>query len=222
MQKHHNVDHSSQIPVIMRRLQLCLQLFYLPTDKGTEKTTPKEVTPVATQTSAGVIVTNDKVDGNSSDLMVKGSRSSTTSSLQSLENNTCSLTDVDNMPIMTVTDVEKAISGEAQTLPEESFVHLSNDAAAIMASTPELQVNPNVSSSPVDVVRRSGSRQAERPISLDLETLPEGVSAHSLFAELSVQEPDIIGQVDTGADITAMVGELDTVLKENKELLQVK
>lgn len=44
----------------------------------------------------------------------------------------------------------------------------------------------------------------------------------SLFAELSIQEPDIIGQVDTGADITAMVGELDTVLKENKELLTAK
>ena len=159
------------------------------------------------------------MDGNSS-VVIKGSRSSTTSSLQSLDASTCNITDVDNMPIMTVTDVEQAMSGGAQTSPDEGFVHLSNDAAAIMASTPEL--NPNVSSTPVDVVRRSGSRQAKRPISLDLETFPEGVSAHSLFAELSIQEPDIIGQVDTGADITAMVGELDTVLKENKELSQVK
>ena len=160
------------------------------------------------------------VDVNSSEAMVKGSRSSTASSLQSLDTNTCNVTDVDNMPIMTVTDVERAMSGEPQTSPEGSFLHLSSDAAAIMASTPELK--PKASTSPVDVIRRSGSRQAERPISLDLETLPEGVSAHSLFAELSVQEPDIIGQVDTGADITTMVGELDTVLKENKELLQVK
>lgn len=161
-----------------------------------------------------------KVDLNSSDVVTKGSRSSTTSSLQSLDTNTCNVSDVDNMPIMTVTDVERAMSGEAHSPPDGDFVHLSNDAVAIMASTPEL--NPNVSSSPIDVVRRAGSRQAERPISLDLESLPEGVSAHSIFAELSSQEPDIIGQVDTGADITAMVGELDTVLKENKELLQVK
>ena len=160
------------------------------------------------------------MDLNSSDVVTKGSRSSTTSSLQSLDTNTCNVSDVDNMPIMTVTDVERAMSGEAHSPPDGDFVHLSNNAVAIMASTPEL--NPNVSSSPIDVVRRAGSRQAERPISLDLESLPEGVSAHSIFAELSSQEPDIIGQVDTGADITAMVGELDTVLKENKELLQVK
>lgn len=172
-----------------------------------------------TASNVSVVVTSDKLDAKTSDIQIKGSRSSTASSLQSLDNGTCHLTDVDNMPIMTVTDVERAMSGEAQTPPDASF--LSNDAVAIMASTPEL--NPNASSSPVHVIRREGSRQgAERPISLDLETLPEGVSAHSLFAELSVQEPDIIGQVDTGADITAMVGELDTVLKENKELLTAK
>lgn len=133
---------------------------------------------------------------------------------------TCNITDVDNMPIVTVKDVEHVIGGEAHTPPGGEFVHFSNNAGAIFESTPEL--NAKVSSSPVDVVRRSGSRQGERPISLDLETLPEGVSAHSLFAELSIQEPDSIGQVDTGADITTMVGELDTVLKENKELLQAK
>jgi len=165
-------------------------------------------------------IANERLDVSTSDVMVKGSRSSTASSLQSLDTSTCNVTDVDNMPIMTVTDVERAMSGETQMPPDGGFVNLSNDAVAIMASTPEL--NPNMSSSPVDVIRRSGVRHAERPISLDLETLPEGVSAHSLFAELSVQEPDIIGQVDTGADITTMVGELDTVLKENKELLQTK
>lgn len=174
-----------------------------------------------TANNVGVNITDDKLDARTSDITTKGSRSSMASSLQSLDTGTCHLTDVDNMPIMTVTDVERAMSGESQTPPDGSFIHLSNDAAAIMASTPEL--NPYALSSPVDVVRREGSRQgAERPISLDLETLPEGVSAHSLFAELSVQEPDIIGQVDTGADITAMVGELDTVLKENKELLTAK
>lgn len=200
--------------------------------KGTDKTEPGGVSPatqnsqitggeVHVNTSSTVVnAISNELDVNSGDVMVKGSRSSTTSSLQSLDTGTCNLIDVDNMPIMTVTDVERAMSGEAHTPPDGGFVRLSNDAAAIMASTPEL--NPNATSSPVDVVRRSGARQAERPISLDLETLPEGVSAHSIFAELSIEEPDIIGQVDTGADITAMVGELDTVLKENKELLQVK
>lgn len=168
-----------------------------------------------------VHISSDKLDNKSIEDIVRGSRSSTASSLQSLDTGTCHLTDVDNMPIMTVTDVERVMSGESQTPPDGSFVHLSNDAAAIIASTPEL--TPNAVSSPVEVIRREGSRQgAERPISLDLETLPEGVSAHSLFAELSIEEPDIIGQVDTGADITAMVGELDTVLKENKELLTAK
>ena len=178
---------------------------------------PGSTPPTANNVS--VVITSDKLDAKTSDIQIKGSRSSTASSLQILDTGACHLTDVDNMPIMTVTDVERAMSGEAHTPPDGSF--LSNDAAAIMASTPELK--PNALSSPVDVIRRGGSRQgAERPISLDLETLPEGVSAHSLFAELSVQEPDIIGQVDTGADITAMVGELDTVLKENKELLTAK
>lgn len=200
-------------------------------DKDTKKTAPKAISraaqnsqlpdggALAVNSDTGVNAIFNKVDGNSSGI-IKGSHSSTTSSLQSLDASTCNITDVDNMPIMTVTDVEQAMPGGAQKSPDEGFVHLSNDAATIMASTPEL--NPNVSSTPVDVVRRSGSRQANRPISLDLETFPEGVSAHSLFAELSTQEPDIIGQVDTGADITAMVGELDNVLKENKELSQVK
>lgn len=197
--------------------------------KGSEtekKTGVGEVSPAAQNVhgspgSGFVAISGDKLDSNSIGDIVKGSPSNTTSSLQSLNTGTCHLTDVDNMPIMTVTDVERVISGESQTPPDGSFVHLSNDAAAIMASTPELI--PNAGSSPVDVIRREGSRQGgERPISLDLETLPQGVSAHSLFAELSIQEPDIIGQVDTGADITAMVGELDTVLKENKELLTAK
>lgn len=181
---------------------------------------PEEVRAGTSDTELNAVT--GKVDVNSAEALVKGSRSSTASSIQSLDTNTCNVTDVDNMPIMTVTDVERAMSGEPQTPPDGSFVHvhLSNDAAAIMASTPELK--PKASSSPVDVIRRGGTRQAERPVSLDLETLPEGVSAHSLFAELSVQEPDIIGQVDTGADITTMVGELDAVLKENKELLQAK
>lgn len=168
-----------------------------------------------------VAMSGDRLDNNSIGDIVKGTPSNIASSLQSLDTETCHLSDVDNMPIMTVTDVERVMSGESQTPPDGSLVHLSNDAAAIMASTPELI--PNAGSSPVEVIRREGSRQGgERPISLDLETLPQGVSAHSLFAELSIQEPDIIGQVDTGADITAMVGELDTVLKENKELLTAK
>lgn len=200
--------------------------FYLAGSETEKKTGVGEVSPAAQNVrgspgSGFVAISGDKLDSNSIGDIVKGSPSNTTSSLQSLNTGTCHLTDVDNMPIMTVTDVERVISGESQTPPDGSFVHLSNDAAAIMTSTPELI--PNAGSSPVDVIRREGSRQGgERPISLDLETLPQGVSAHSLFAELSIQEPDIIGQVDTGADITAMVGELDTVLKENKELLTAK
>lgn len=200
--------------------------------KGTEKTVSKENLPSAqnNQTMAGQIHSvdsdlagnsiTDNVDRSSVDAVRKGSNLSTASSSHSVDSGSCNITDVDNMPIMTVTDVEQVIGREAHTPPGGGFVHLSNDAEAILESTPELKAK--VPSSPVDVIRRSGSRQAERPVSLDLETLPEGVSAHSLFAELSILEPDSIGQVDTGADITTMVGELDTVLKENKELLQAK
>ena len=178
--------------------------------------------PNGPTSTTGLNVISTRESGDTGELLTNSSRSSTEGSLQNADPSTCHLTDVDNMPIMSATDVERMITGQAQTPPNESFIHISSDAAAIIASTPELNTKAD-SSSPMEVSRRGGNKQStERPISLDLENLPEGVIAHSLFAELSSQEPDIIGQVDTGADITAMVGELDTVLKENKELLTAK
>ncbi|XP_068752678.1 C-Jun-amino-terminal kinase-interacting protein 4-like [Montipora capricornis] len=106
----------------------------------------------------------DNVDRSSVDVVRKGSNLRTASSSHSVDSGSCNITDVDKMPIMTVTDVEQVIGREAHTSPGGGFVHLSNDAEAILESTPELKAK--VSTSPVDVIRRSGSSQAERPVSL--------------------------------------------------------
>ena len=149
--------------------------------------------------------------------MSRGSRSSTESSGQNVE--TCNLMDVDNIPIMTAKDAERMMLPGASVSPDSSFSGISKTAATIVATTPELDSQ----SQAAEVMRRSGARRgAGRPISLDLEALPEGVSADSLFMELSNQEPDSIGDVDTGADITAMGKELEIIMKENKELLAAK
>ena len=127
--------------------------------------------------------------------------------------------DVDNIPIMTAKDAERMMLPGTSVSPDSSFSGISKTAATIVATTPELDSQ----SQAAEVMRRSGARRgAGRPISLDLEALPEGVSADSLFMELSNQEPDSIGDVDTGADITAMGKELEIIMKENKELLAAK
>jgi hypothetical protein len=127
---------------------------------------------------------------------------------------TCSISDVDNLPIMNAADAAHMLT------PNSSVTKLSKHAMDIMQTTPELASNnPLVT----DVMRREkGGGATKRPISLDLENLPEGVAASSLFAELASQEPDMIGEMDTGADITAMGKELENVMTENKELVATK
>ena len=157
----------------------------------------------------------------SEDSIPRGSRSSTESSGQNQDTSTCSITDINNMPIISMSEAE-CIIAPGQQSPNASFDErqwsspLSKDAQAILASTPELESNT--------VVKRTSAGQtaAQRPISLDLENLPEGVEADSLFAELSSQEPEVIGVVDTGADITTIGKELENVLKENSQLLSAK
>lgn len=155
----------------------------------------------------------------------RGSHSSTDSSGQNLDTGTCSVTDINNIPIISMSEAEQIISPAPQS-PNASFNEqqwsspLSKDAQAILASTPELESSSSNSS----VIRRTtgGQNTNQRPISLDLENLPEGVEADSLFAELSSQEPEVIGVVDTGADITTIGKELENVLKENSQLLATK
>ena len=214
--------HYSQICIFI------LQIFLVgETPRSGSASAPTAPTPVAA--NAGVHIATSVTELNTgtavisgspagSDIIGRGSRSSTESSGQNFDT-TCSLMDVDNMPIMTAKDAERMMMPGASSSPDSSLTGLSKAAAAIVATTPELDPHAAVA----EMVRRSGSRRvAGRPISLDLETLPEGVSADSLFAELSNQEPDAIGDVDTGADITAMGKELETVMKENKDLLTAK
>lgn len=124
---------------------------------------------------------------------------------------TCSISDVDNLPIMNAADAANMLT------PTSTTPKLSKEAMEVLQTTPELGNNPS------EVVRRekSGS-SANRPISLDLENLPEGVAASSIFAEIASHEPDMIGEMDTGADITAMGKELESVMNENKELVATK
>ncbi|XP_048589385.1 C-Jun-amino-terminal kinase-interacting protein 4-like isoform X2 [Nematostella vectensis] len=133
-----------------------------------------------------------------------------------VNNSTCSISDVDNLPIVSAREAANMLTPGSSDV---SLTGISKDAAAILASTPELSGSNVVT----EVARREkGSSSANRPVSLDLENLPEGVAASSLFAELSSEEPDVIGQMDTGADIIAMGRELENVMKENKELVTVK
>lgn len=102
--------------------------------------------------------------------------------------------------------------------PTSSTPNFSKEALEVMQTTPELGNN-----NPNEVIRREkGGSSANRPISLDLENLPEGVTASSIFAEIASHEPDMIGEMDTGADITAMGKELESVMNENKELVANK
>ncbi|KXJ05778.1 C-Jun-amino-terminal kinase-interacting protein 4, partial [Exaiptasia diaphana] len=121
---------------------------------------------------------------------------------------TCSISDVDNLPIMNSKDAENMLTPNSK---------LSKDALEILQSTPELMDNSQASIA----VNDKPETTAKRPVSLDLENLPEGIPA-SLFVELSSQEPDKIGEMDTGADIIAMSKELESVMSENKELVAAK
>lgn len=120
---------------------------------------------------------------------------------------TCSISDVDNLPIMNSKDAENMLTPNSK---------LSKDALEILQSTPELMDNNQTSMTMHDRVENA----AKRPVSLDLDNLPEGISA-SLFSELSSQEPDQIGEMDTGG-IIAMSKELESVMAENKDLVAAK
>ena len=124
---------------------------------------------------------------------------------------TCSISDVDNLPIMNAADAATMLT------PSSSMPKFSKEAMDVLQTTPELASNPN------EVIRREKSGgSANRPISLDLENLPEGVTASSIFAEITSHEPEMIGEMDTGADIIAMGKELENVMSENKELVANK
>lgn len=203
---------ASQIPTHMAKLS---------SEEGAKGNIPLSSSQTQLYSSSMSSITSDKSEEGAP----RGSRSSTESSGQNVDTGQCSVTDVNNIPIISMSEAERIISPAPHSpnvsMNEQQWSSpLSKDAQAILASTPELESNSQSGSS--SVVRRPSSNRAQRPISLDLENLPEGVEADSLFAELSSQEPEVIGLVDTGADITTIGKELENVLKENSQLLAAK
>ena len=95
---------------------------------------------------------------------------------------------------------------------------LSPGVRAILSSTPELE------SSVVSAKNARSIKTGKDEIrtSLDFEAAQEFVNTNSLFAELSSQEPSVIEEIDEGAGISVMGKELESVLKENEELVKTK
>lgn len=150
---------------------------------------------------------------------------SVTSSDSDLSNvKTCSITDINHVPVVTVKDVQNLIispKSKSESGSESMVSELSPDVRAILSSTPELETSMTNMSARNSRLNK-GSKD-DLKTSLNFENVSqELVNTNSLFAELSSQEPSVIGEIDEGAEISVMGKELESVLKENEELVKTK
>ena len=145
---------------------------------------------------------------------------SVTSSDSDLSNvKTCSITDINHVPVVTVKDVQNLIISPKSK--SESGSESMPDVRAILSSTPELETSMTNMSARNSRLNK-GSKD-DLKTSLNFENVSqELVNTNSLFAELSSQEPSVIGEIDEGAEISVMGKELESVLKENEELVKTK
>ena len=186
---------------------------------------------------AAVVKENDKLPGETSSSAVKeqngevkrelnaSAKSSCTSSMDSDASNvkTCNISDISHIPVVSVQDVQNLIvspKSKSESASELMTSELSPDIRAILSSTPELDISAVQSAT-----RNSGVNKSSRSnvkTALQFDPAPEFVNTNSLFAELSCQEPSAIGEIDEGAEISVMGKELESVLKENEELVKTK
>lgn len=145
---------------------------------------------------------------------------------------TCNITDIDHVPVLTAQDVQNLVispKSKSESNSESMVSELSPDVQAVLSSTPELGLSVTSASARNSRQRRetketSSNKDAKDDVrtSLEFEAAQEFVNTNSLFAELSSQEPSVIGEIDEGAEISLMGKELESVLKENEELIRTK
>lgn len=131
--------------------------------------------------------------------------------------------DVSHPPVVGVDDVRNLISSpesKSQSINDSMVGELSPDIQAILSSTPELEGTVSLSGNNRSSLDKSSSHDLKGP--LELAPAEESVNTNSLFAELANQEPSAIEEIDEGAEISLMGKELESVLKENEELVETK
>ena len=136
---------------------------------------------------------------------------------------TCNISDISHVPVVSVQDVQNLIvspKSKSESGSESMISELSPDVRAIISSTPELEASLTHSATRNGRVGK-GSKDNVRA-ALEFDAAQEFVNTNSLFAELSCQEPSAIGEIDEGAEISVMGKELESVLKENEELVKTK
>lgn len=137
---------------------------------------------------------------------------------------TCNISDVSHVPVVSVQDVQNLIvspKSKSESGSESIVSELSPDLRAILSSTPELESSVTHSATRKARVNDKGSKDNART-ALEFDPAQEFVNTNSLFAELSFQEPSAIGEIDEGAEISVMGKELESVLKENEDLVKTK
>jgi hypothetical protein len=168
-------------------------------------------------------ITNEENDEMKSDLNASGISSHTSSASDASNVKTCNISDISHVPIVSVQDVQNLIvspKSKSETGDESMISELSPDVRAILSSTPELENSVSRSATRNSRVNK-GSKDGVRT-ALEFDPAQEFVNTNSLFAELSSQEPSAIGEIDEGAEISVMGKELESVLKENEELVKTK
>ena len=121
---------------------------------------------------------------------------------------------------------ESATSGDASNLRSESYSALS--LAPDRTSTSKLQIEDMMASQISLDSARLGKLHDERvflsdePSPCELQRGVERMNDLSLFAELSSQEPSFLEGLDTTGGLSAVGREMETIIKENEELLTAK
>lgn len=155
------------------------------------------------------------------ELNTSGVSSQTSSDSAASNVKTCNISDISHVPVVSVQDVQNLIispKSKSESGSESMISELSPDVRAILSSTPELEMSLTRSAT-----RKAGLNKGSNvKAALEFDPAQEFVNTNSLFAELSSQEPSAIGEIDEGAEISVMGKELESVLKENEELVKTK
>ena len=157
------------------------------------------------------------------DLNTSGVSSQTSSDSAASNVKTCNISDISHVPVVSVQDVQDLVispKSKSESGSESMISELSPDVRAILSSTPELEMS--LTRSATRKARLNKGSKDNVKTALEFDPAQEFVNTNSLFAELSSQEPSAIGEIDEGAEISVMGKELESVLKENEELVKTK
>ena len=196
-------------------------------DEIQELTQPVQAVAVIKENDQSPIETSSVVNELSGEikpeLNTSGMSSHTSSDSAASNVKTCNISDISHVPVVSVQDVQNLIispKSKSESGSESMISELSPDVRAILSSTPELEMSVGQSATRKAKLNK-GSKDNVRT-ALEFDPAQEFVNTNSLFAELSSQEPSAIGEIDEGAEISVMGKELESVLKENEELVKTK